>query len=140
MVIFGIDPGAHTGIAIYTDGALTGLKTVTPHQIHPLLLDASPNRVIFEDSRLQSHAWTQTASRAASLKMARNVGEIDAWCRLIVGLCETLKIPAHGISPQGKGAKLDAEKFKAITGWAGKSNQHERDAAIVAWRYRSARA
>lgn len=140
MIVLGVDPGAHTGIALFENGKLLELKTVAPHQIHAALLDMAPSRVIFEDSRLQSHTWTQTTNRAASLKMARNVGEIDAWCKLIVGLCETLKIPAHGISPQGKGAKLDAAKFAELTGWAGKSNQHERDAGIVAWRYRSARA
>lgn len=140
MIVLGIDPGARTGIAIFAGGVLSELKTVTPHQIHAMLSDTKPSRVIFEDSRLESHTWTQVKSRPAALKMARNVGEIDAWCKLIVGLCETLKIPAHSISPQGKGAKLDAAKFAAATGWTGKSNQHERDAAIVAWRYRGARA
>ncbi len=71
--------------------------------------------------------------------MARNVGEIDAWCKLIVAICEELGIPAHGISPKGKGAKLNAETFAKATGWKGKSNQHERDAAMVAFAYRGAK-
>ena len=33
--------------------------------------------------------------------------------------------------------KLDAARFKALTGWAAPSNQHQRDAAVVAWRYRN---
>lgn len=30
---------------------------------------------------------------------------------------------------------LDAEQFAKVTGWTGSSNQHERDAAMVAWQY-----
>lgn len=135
-MIIGIDPGTHTGKATYIDGKLTGLQTILPHQIKAHISGAK--RVIFEDSRLISHVYTTTKSRAAALKMARNVGEIDAWCKLIVSVCDELGIPAHGISPKGKGAKLNAESFNRMTGWTGKSNQHERDAGSVAYPYRSA--
>lgn len=136
-MIIGIDPGANTGKATFVDGKLTGLQTIQPHQIAIHVKGAE--RVIFEDSRLISHVYTTTKSRAAALKMARNVGEIDAWCKLIVSVCEDLGIPVHGISPNGKGAKLTSDAFAARTGWSGKSNQHERDAAMVAWTYRSAK-
>ena len=136
-MIIGIDPGKSTGIAIYHSGKLTGLKTIRPHRIEEAIAGAS--RVIFEDSRLTSFMFTSVKARAAALKIARNVGEIDAWCQLITSLCEAAGIPAHGISPQGKGAKLNAAQFAAATGWTGKSNQHERDAAIVAWMYRGAK-
>jgi hypothetical protein len=139
MIILGIDPGASTGLATFKDGQLVALETIAPHQIEQLLRERAPVRVIFEDSRLLSHTWTQVKSRPAALKMARNVGEIDAWCRLITSLCEQLSVPAHGISPAGKGAKLDAKAFERLTGWQGRSNQHERDAGAVAWRYRGAR-
>jgi hypothetical protein len=96
-------------------------------------------RVVFEDSRLISHTWSTATSRAAALKMARNVGEIDAWCRLITQVCADMSLPALGISPKGKGQKINGQIFKSLTGWAGPSNQHERDAAMVAWPYRRAR-
>lgn len=136
-MIIGIDPGANTGKATFIDGKLTGLQTIQPHQIAIHVKGAE--RVIFEDSRLISHVYTTTKSRAAALKMARNVGEIDAWCKLIVSVCEDLGIPVHGISPKGKGAKLNAEAFAKVTGWTLRSNEHERDAAMVAWTYRSAK-
>lgn len=138
MHIIGIDPGANTGLATLKDGALLALETIAPHQIERVLRERMPTRVVFEDSRLQSHAWTQVASRAAALKMARNVGEVDAWCSLITAVCAELGIPAHGVSPKGKGAKVDATRFASITGWAGRSNEHARDAAMVAWPYRRA--
>lgn len=138
MLILGIDPGANTGIAHIVDGALTRLLTIAPHEVERTLREAMPARVVFEDSRLQSHTWTRGKTGAASAKMARNVGQVDAWCNLITAICGELGIPAHGISPAGKGGKLDAERFAAVTGWTGASNEHTRDAAMVAWPYRRA--
>lgn len=134
--IIGIDPGANTGVAQFTDGKLARLWTIMPHQMYRAIHGA--DRVVFEDSRLTSFMFTTVKSRPAALKMARNVGEIDAWCRLITSVCEDLRIPAHGISPLNKGAKLNAKQFAAATGWTNRSNSHERDAAMVAWKYRRA--
>lgn len=139
-VVIGIDPGQSTGIAIYREGKLAALRTIEPVGIEDEILALWPSRVIFEDSRLQSHTWTQATSRAAAAKMARNVGQIDAWSSLITAICAKHRIPCHSISPQGKGAKLNAEQFERMTGWTMTSNQHTRDAAMVAWAYRRAKA
>ena len=136
MLILGIDPGANTGVAHIVGGELTKLQTIAPHEIERMLREAAPDRVVFEDSRLQSHIWTKADGIAKVAKVARNVGEIDAWCRLITAVCGELGIPAHGISPKSKGAKMGAEAFERLTGWAKRSNEHERDAAMVAWPYR----
>ena len=138
-LILGIDPGANTGVASYIGGKLVHLCTISPVEIADKLESVRPSRVIYEDSRLQSHVWTTSASKAAASKMARNLGEIDAWCKLIVAVCERLDIPAHGISPLGKGHKMAADQFERITGWTGRSNQHERDGAMVAWPYRNSK-
>ena len=138
-LILGIDPGANTGVATYIGGKLVHLDTIAPVDIAARIELARPARVVFEDSRLLSHTWTTIKSRPAALKMARNVGEVDAWCKLIVAVCESLSIAAHGISPKAKGEKLGSEAFNRVTGWVGPSNQHMRDAAMVAWPYRGAK-
>ena len=138
-LILGIDPGSNTGVASYIGGKLKHLATIEPVEIAARIEAVRPSRVVFEDSRLLSYTWTTIKSRPAALKMARNVGEVDAWCKLIVAVCAQLDIPAHGISPKGKGAKVGSEQFERITGWAARSNEHERDAAMVAWPFRSAR-
>lgn len=137
-VVLGIDPGQHTGIAAFQHGSLWKLETIAPNQIADYITKAKPARVIFEDSRLTSFMFTTVKSRPAALKMARNIGEIDAWCKLIVSVCTDIGITAHGISPKAKGAKLGGADFMQKTGWVGKSNQHERDAAMCAWPYRRA--
>lgn len=137
--ILGIDPGAHTGVARIEGGQLVSLQTIEPHEIERTLRAQAPDRVVFEDSRLQSHVWTKADGIAKVAKIARNVGEIDAWCRLITAVCGELGIPAHGISPKSKGAKIKEAAFIEATGWQGRSNEHTRDAAMVAYPYRNAK-
>lgn len=139
MTIIGIDPGASTGVAIFRGGKLECLMTWAPWEIPAELGIHGADRVIFEDSRLTSPVWSRSTSQPARIKIARNVGQVDAWCSLIVSVCGELGIPARGISPKAKGAKMDAATFALMTGWQGKCNQHERDAAMVAWPYRGAK-
>ncbi len=136
-LVLGIDPGKATGLATYTDGKLAALDTCTPGELVATITRIAPALVVFEDSRLQSPTWGRGVSRAALLKVARNVGQIDGWCALIEEACKAQGIEARGISPRRKGAKLDAARFQAITRWDGRCNQHERDAAMVAWPFRN---
>jgi hypothetical protein len=129
-MLIGLDPGSSTGVAIFENKKLTRLMTWTPIQLITLLPSLSVDRVIFEDSRLISPIWGRGTTSAAKLKIARNVGQVDAICNLICSLCDEMKVNAHGISPKHKGRKLDTETFNKITGWTKKSNQHERDAAM----------
>jgi hypothetical protein len=137
--VIGIDPGVLTGIAEFSNGQLVSLITIHPLDLREMIKATGATRVIYEDSRLTSHLFTTNSNPAVAKNMARKVGQVDMVCGLIVAACERIGIPAHGVSPKNKGAKLDAEKFKAMTGWTGPSNQHTRDAAVVAWAYRSAK-
>lgn len=134
--VVGIDPGTNTGIAVFRSGKLLSLQTIHPLDIATTLAQWSPDRVIFEDSRLTSHLFTTNRNAAVAKSMARKVGQVDAYCGLIAAACERLDIPVHGISPAQKGKKVKAEQFAAITGWDKPSNEHSRDAAMVAWPYR----
>ncbi len=141
-VILGIDPGADTGVAVFRAGQLCELRTIAPVDIERTLIELAPARIILEDSRLESRLWnarTKTSTGAA-LASARSVGQVDAWCNLITALCARQGIDMHSIRPQDKGKKVDPERFAAITGWTKRTNQHCRDAAMVAWYYRNVRA
>ena len=129
-MLAGIDPGASTGIALFDGGKLTQLMTWTPKQLVLMLPSLNLEAIIYEDSRLTSPVWSRGTSQAARLKIARNVGQVDAVCAMICELAQEMGITAKGISPRHKGAKLDAVTFNKLTGWDKKSNQHERDAAM----------
>jgi hypothetical protein len=139
MRVVGIDPGVSTGFAVYDDGKLVSLETIEPYQVawHLSQLQFEPLFVAFEDSRLQSHVWLPSQSKGVASNIARKVGMVDAWCYLIERVCEEYDIAYMRISPKAKGQKLNAKDFELFTGWDGKSNQHERDAAMVAWQFRS---
>jgi hypothetical protein len=137
-IIVGIDPGANTGVAVFRNGVLYTMFTLEPIDVPDFIKDSVARRIVFEDSRLTSPVWGRGVNARSAAKIARNVGQIDAFCGLIVAACDKAGIPAHGVSPKGKGKKLNAEQFKNATGWTGASNEHTRDAAMVAWPYRRA--
>ena len=142
MLVIGIDPGVNNGVAIYIDGNLDRLETHTVLSLIEFLKDlkSSKYKACIEDSRLQSHLFTGSCdNRAAALKIARDVGGGDMICRIIEQLAEENNMDIIGISPKSKGKKLGSEEFNKITGWTKQSNQHERDAAMVAWRFRNAK-
>lgn len=142
MRLLGIDPGQNTGLAIYEAGILTELVTTTPYGAlaHLHAHHARYDLIAIEDSRCQSALFSVEGEKihAKALKIARDVGRIDALCALIAECCAAHGVPIVQISPKTKGAKLDAEEFREVTGWAAKSNQHERDAAMVGWIFRRA--
>lgn len=143
-VVMGIDPGEHTGIALYEAGQLKALSEVQPEDIQQTLADHAHMvaLVVFEDSRLESAVWTSTGPLPVRLTMARKVGQIDGFCKIIERTCAKLGIPCHSIAPKAKsgsptGKKIGAPAFNHKTGWKGPSNDHKRDAAMVAWRWRT---
>ena len=137
-MIIGIDPGANTGIAQYLDGKLSSMHTTDILGAISFIRLEKPKLVILEDSTLTSHIFTAPGvSHHAALKVARNIGEVDAYCKIIKQICGELGIAYRSISPKDKGKKVNAKEFAKITGWAEQSNQHERDAAMVAWRFRN---
>ncbi|MFC4927835.1 hypothetical protein [Delftia deserti] len=143
ITVLGIDPGTHTGLAWFDDGALRALEEIAPEDMVFRLLEEKPALVIFEDSR-KGGSWTARGSQAKRAKMDRNVGEVDAWCKQIEAACKRQGIACFGMAPSAKagrahGAKIDAATFNRLTGWAGRSNQHQRDAAMIAWSFRRAR-
>ena len=132
-LLLGIDPGVQTGVAFYRKGKLCALQTIAPEDFADLLQRECPQQVVLEDSRLQSTVFPKPKlSRQAMLKVARNVGMIDGMCRAFTIACERADIPCTGISPRQKGGKLKAPAFVQLTGFTGRSNPHERDAAMVA--------
>ena len=137
-VVIGIDPGANTGVAVYVGGHLTQLLTMDVLAALEMIKENKIALVCLEDSTLTSHIFTaKGVSHAAALKVARNIGEVDACCKLIKQTCAKLNIPYLSISPKQKGKKMARKEFDALTGCSIPSNQHERDAAMVAWSLRN---
>lgn len=135
--VIGIDPGINTGWATYIDGKLMGLQTIQPIDIYGQIVTSEAELFVFEDSRLQSAVWVPSKNKAVANNIARKIGQVDALCSIIQDTCERYDIKYMRVSPKAKGGKMNAEDFNLLTGWSVRSNQHERDAAMVAWQLRN---
>lgn len=136
-MVIGIDPGEDTGIAFWEHGRLVNLQTVAPLMLFPVLAQHPGAVLVFEDSRLQGKIWCNPKMKVEmKLRYARSVGQIDGQCRDIAMWAKWHKATAYPVSPQQKGGKLKAAQFAQVTGWEMPSNQHERDAAMVAFMFR----
>lgn len=135
--VVGIDPGQNTGTALYVNGNLTIMQTIEPIDIQTFILTSHADLFVFEDSRLQSAVWVPSKNKAVANNIARKIGQVDALCSLIEETCNRYEIKFMRVSPKAKGGKMNAEDFNKLTGYTARSNQHERDAAMVAWQLRN---
>jgi len=135
--VLGIDPGVNTGTALYVNGKLLSLQTIQPIDIQDCIKRSFSDLIVFEDSRLQSAVWVPSKNKAVANNIARKIGQVDALCFLIEETCNRWEIKFMRVSPKAKGSKMNAEDFNKLTGYTARSNQHERDAAMVAWQLRN---
>lgn len=137
-LLAGIDPGTHTGFALY-DTARGELEAV---EALPFWEAAERLRtealrvavVVVEDARrvglYARHDGLKGRRRDAA---ARSVGRIDRDVTLWLDLCQRLKgadggpLPVACVEPTR--SKWDAETFRRVTRWEGRTNEHGRDAA-----------
>lgn len=70
-------------------------------------------------------------TKATGERIAKNVGENHAVGKLIEQYLIKSKIEYTLVKPTTK--KLNAESFKRLTKWEGRTNQEERDAALLVW-------
>ena len=147
MVTIGIDPGVHTGLAIYRDGELIRCASPAPGIIEAMeivteVCRSEPGRVlvVFEDARLIGGIGGAQRGSKADRARLQGAGSGKRDCAIWAELLGRLGVPYRQVSPKSKGAKLDADQFEALTWWGAPTNQHSRDAAIIARPYRHTRS
>lgn len=74
-------------------------------------------------------------SKQAGERIAKNVGSNHETGRKLAEMCEYLNIPYELVKPLGTKA-IDAPLFKKITGWTETTNQDNRDAAMLVFKYK----
>ncbi len=132
-LVVGIDPGVHTGLGVWcrerkrivdvqTLGITEAMRIVAAMQ-----LDGSLHSVVFEDARMRRGYFGPNSSArqqgAGSIKR-----DCSIWQEFLEGL---VGVPFRPVSPQQKGAKVDAARFAKLTGWPGRTSEHARDAAML---------
>lgn len=136
MLVVGIDPGKNTGIAIYNtySKAFDEVYTAKFWDAVDLIggLDRTDTVVIELPST--KHVWHNDATNKRAIQRTGvNVGSAIREAELLVEYVGRLELPCIIQRPQGK---VDAEKFKRITGWVGRTSQHSRDAGMLCYGYK----
>lgn len=127
--VIGIDPGKHTGMAIAMDGKITAL-TETDFWGCVDYLQVHDDALVVIELPNTKHVWHGDAkAKGAIQRTGVNVGSCIREAELLVSWLHRNKRNYIIQKPQGK---LDANMFKRITGWSGPTNQHKRDAGMLA--------
>ena len=133
MICIGIDPGTHTGVAVWDtrEGRFLSLQTMPIHRaISKWCAEALENKhdlqVVFEDARQRK--WFGDGDTDAKKQGA---GSVKRDCSIWEDFCKDYGIP-YWAKPPVKGAtKVSAEYFKMVSHYQGRTSEHSRDAAML---------
>ncbi len=134
MIVIGIDCGTHTGFA-WGHTELESVGSLSLHRAfekaHEVVQDARNRGLehlfVIEDARLRK--WYGSRGHAN----AQGVGSVKRDSSAWEEFCKDYGYNYKMVHPQKGGTKWSAVYFKRVTGWAGRTNEHGRDAGVLAF-------
>jgi hypothetical protein len=140
MLVVGIDPDTQKhGVAVVKDGIIQQLYTLGNKSLIELLNDLARQyqlRIKLEDiNAFKPVIQGPGQSRNQMMKIAQNIGAVKYAAELLVqelsaaGFTVEMVLPLQGAR---SGKRYNADAFNRLTGWQGKSNADNRDAAMIA--------
>ena len=137
--VIGVDPGTHTGLAVWNGSTFT---EVTSLPLHAALLRVKELNtrlgfkgngvvVVFEDARLRK--WYGTSTARQDRARLQGAGSVKRDCAIWEEALTDWGIPFVAVAPKNNYTKMTAEAFRRLTGWTERTNEHGRDAAMLVW-------
>ncbi len=145
IVTIGIDPDlTASGVSVVDGKRILQLKSLRINDLVPFVAGLNeavikmedPNRLRPTFPRKLNPKLTAGQRTAIMRKISQDVGKVKAAATLIhelltgAGFKVIMVTPLKG--PLKRQAKDDAAYFNKVTGWTGRSNQDQRDAALIA--------
>lgn len=135
MIYIGIDTGAHTGIAVWDsdEHQFVEIRTMKIHQALQLVITISKSwgrenvMVLFEDARQRK--WF---GRDSDAKM-QGAGSVKRDAVIWEDFLTDYGIPFRAMPPAKGATKMESAFFRRLTGWAGRTSEHARDAAMIVY-------
>lgn len=140
MIWIGIDPGKHTGLAVWDSDSRRLLEADT------LLIHRALQRVdyyadnfgksnifiIFEDARKRYWFGSRKGANEAEIQAKRQgAGSVKRDSTIWEDFCQDRGYEFTAVRPAPGATKWSAETFKRITGWSKRTSEHARDAAVL---------
>ena len=133
--LLGIDPGTETGLAAVSADDTRAVLFVgsagplaTARRLEAWAADGRHVGGCLEDTRsLPVYARHRGAGRGERDRIARSVGAVDLLTTIYADLLASLGVPV-ALAPPVRAATWDAETAARLTGYAGRTNEHGRDA------------
>lgn len=132
MICIGIDPGTHTGMAVWDtrEKQFLSLETIPIHRAMAVVLDwhyrTGDVQVVFEDAR--QRRWFGKGDTNAK---AQGAGSVKRDCSIWEDFCRDYEIPFVAKPPVKGATKLSADFFRMIYHYNGRTSEHSRDAAML---------
>ena len=137
-LLVGIDPGVHTGLAMWDTERrhFVELTTVTFVEAMMKVLDWAEAgwdiRIVIEDARRRK--WIPQERSLSQFKgRAMGAGSVKRDCQIWEDFALFNDFPIDLVPPRKGLTKRTAESFAAVTGWKGRTSNHARDAAMLVW-------
>ncbi|WP_157288036.1 hypothetical protein [Pedobacter cryoconitis] len=137
MYVIGIDPGTKTGLAIYdkVSKQLTVVCTLKVHEAFDVVKKVSETArqhnvkmfVRVEDARKRKRYGPNSNAKQ------QGAGAIKIQCKQWEEFLLSEGISFDLVAPAQIKTKVDAKKFKMITGWSARTSNHGRDAAMLVY-------
>lgn len=138
MAIFvGIDPGVKTGLAVWDTEAQHFAEIVTASIVGAMKII----RDYAADGQREIHIVAEDARQRKWLPRERNLseyrgrlmgaGSVKRDCEIWQEFADFYCIPIQFLPPRKGLTKWDADTFKRMTGWNGRTSNHARDAALL---------
>jgi len=141
-VLIGVDTGVHTGFAVAIDlgkgGELQDVSSLTITQAMSRVLElvelhGKANIMLYiEDARLRTWFGNADSRQARSGAGVREgIGSVKRDAQIWEQWCLEQGLNYKMIHPAANKTKTDAKYFLKLTGWAKRTNEHARDAAML---------
>lgn len=136
MIVVGIDPGVHTGVAVWDtssrqllDVRCSGIVEAMRY-IHELQQERGIGLIVFEDARQRK--WIPREKDLAQFRgRAMGAGSVKRDCSIWEEWCKVFAIDYVKTPPKNNITKLTDRMFSGITGYDRRTNEHGRDAAML---------
>lgn len=140
MIWIGIDPGTHTGLAVWDgDGRRFMLVATVPlwqalQEVasYTQQYGTSAVSVVFEDARQRK--WLPREASASEYRgKLMGAGSVKRDSAIWQEFLEDNGIPYFHVGPRKGLTKWSPDAFARSTGWKGRTSEHSRDAALLVW-------